>query len=105
MAQEPKKKKPRLRDVSRLHPTDEESEKLRAKITAKDAPPIVVAIVGQAIVEVELERQLRDCFRKKDEKTWLQLTDEVTAPLATFSQKITAGYAFGLYDNIVRSWL
>ena len=103
MAQE-SKKKPKLRDISRLHPTTEEEERLRAKIAAAGAPPIVVAIVGQSIVEVELERQLRDCFRRRDEKTWEKLTDD-RAPLGTFSQKIVAAYAFGLINETVRDWL
>ncbi len=53
------------------------------------------------MVEHELDLLLRDQFKRKDDSTWASLTSDV-GPLYTFSQKINAGYAFGLYDEDIR---
>lgn len=90
------KPKPRLRDLSRQSPTTEELNSLLE--TFDEGPPVVCAILGQAIVEHALEKLLRTRFPRKDDTTWGRLTSE-NGPLNTFAQKITAGYAFKLYDE------
>lgn len=91
------KKKPKLRDLSRLPPTIEEH---RALVDAlqESAPPIVVAVIGQALIEHDLEQLLRRKFTRTDDNTWEMLTDD-KGPLGTFFAKIVAGYAFRLYDE------
>lgn len=96
------KPKPSLRDLSRQIPTREQRTALAAAFD--EGAPFVTAILGQALVEHELETLLRTRFKNKDETTWARLTGE-NGPLNTFSQKITAGHAFGFYDEITRSYL
>lgn len=96
------KSKPKIRDLSRETPTDEEFD---AVLTAIEAgPPIVSAILGQSLVELQLDVLLRKQFKKRDEATWNALTDE-SGPLATLSSKIACGYAMGLFDERTKDWL
>lgn len=91
------KKKPNIHTVSRIQPTADEVDALRVAVN-KDAPPLVVAILGVALVEYELERLLRTRFDRDDNETWEMLTGE-NGPLADFSAKIKVGYALRLYDH------
>jgi hypothetical protein len=96
------KKKPKITDLSRTEPTKEEFAEIFSAIT-KDintVNPIVAAILGVACVEYELEKLLRSRFSRKDDETWALLTSDI-GPLGTFSSKITAGYAFKIYDKNV----
>jgi hypothetical protein len=93
------KQKPKLADLSRTSPTWEEAEALFDAFLA--APPIAKAIIGAAMVEHELEQLLRQRFARKDNETWAALISD-HGPLATFDQKITAGYAFRIYDDATR---
>ena len=97
------RKKPKLSDFGRLKPTLEEVEELFAEFNTIQSP-IVAAILGQALVEIELDTLLRARFVRQDDDTWELLTD-ITGPLSSFYAKITAGYAFGTFDPVVRDGL
>ena len=96
MASSPRKSK--LRDLSRQPQSAEETTALTETFFA-GTTPLVVTILGKALIEHELEQQLRKKFKRKDDSTGTRLTDD-GAPLGTLSAKLTAGYAFGLYDEI-----
>jgi DNA-binding MltR family transcriptional regulator len=94
-----KKQKIKLRELSRRTPTRAE---VSATMAAFDAGvPIVIAILGQALIENELEQLLRPKFKRKDDASWSRLTDE-NGPLDTFNRKIRAAYAFGIIDDITQ---
>src|ERR1700693_6202579 len=101
------KKKPNLRRLSLDHPTDEEHDAVWA--TVGNAPhPIVIAILGCAMVEHQLDILLRRHFRRNDDDTWEVMVSD-KGPLDTMFRKITAAYAFGIIDpetqhniNVVR---
>jgi DNA-binding MltR family transcriptional regulator len=94
------KPKMKLRDLSQLPPTVEEQ---MAMLTALcEGPPIARAIIGAVMVEHELERLLRRRFSRNDDVTWRELVSE-RGPLGTFSQKITIGYAFSIYNDETRT--
>lgn len=63
--------------------------------------PIATAILGAALVEHELESELRLRFRRKDDSTWKDLSAD-SGPLGTFNQKIIAAYGFGILDGITK---
>lgn len=94
------KRKPKLRDLSRLSPTDEEHDQLIKLFTADAAAPIVTAILGQALLENELDHLLRAHFARRDDEMWATLTDEI-GPLATFNSKIIASRAFGICNDVI----
>jgi hypothetical protein len=98
------KRKGNIRAVTGHWPTLEEKEAVVEHVTNENQHPIVVAVLGASMLEFELERLLRPKFARKDNADWARLVGE-NGPLATFSQKITAGYSFGLYDEIVRDAL
>lgn len=89
--------KPRVRDLSRQKPSYEELAATRQAFS--NGTPLASAILGQSIIEHELETILRTKFKRRDDNTWLSLTSEA-GPLNTFSAKISAGYGFGVYDHI-----
>jgi hypothetical protein len=91
--------KEKVRDVSRKSPTDAEADAVYAAF--RNGVPMVCAILGQALIEYELEKTLRQKFKLKDDSTWDRLIGE-NGPLATFNQKIICGYAFGIYDDVTR---
>jgi hypothetical protein len=93
------KPKPNIRDLSRQSPSREEA--LAVLRAFASGPPIVTAILGQSLIEHELEQLLRGRFKRGDDDTWQRLTGN-DGPLGTFSAKITAGYAFKLYDESMR---
>lgn len=94
------KKKLKLRDLSRQHPTDAEASAILIGLT-KNETPIVVAILGAGLVEYRLEQLLRPRFNRRDDDIWEELTD-VDGPLSTFAAKITLGYALKIYDDGMR---
>ena len=67
-------------------------------------PPIVCAVLGLATVEHELDTLLLRAMKRKDDATWNLLTSE-SGPFSTFSAKVSAGYALGLYDEVTRDHL
>ena len=89
--------KPKLRSLITQSPSNEEITAVRAAFD--NGTPLEMAILAQAIIEHELETLLRAKFKKKDDSTWTRLTNH-GAPLGTFSNKLIAGFAFGLYDEI-----
>ena len=95
------KKKPNLHDLSRLRLTDEERDKLVEQFLKHPSSPIVTAILGQALLENELDQLLRAHFARRDDDTWAKLTDE-RGPLATFYSKIVAAHAFGICNSVIR---
>jgi hypothetical protein len=103
MARNRGKSKPSLRDLSRIPPTLEERQ-ANLKALRQDESPIATAILGAAMVEHELEIELRACFRRSDDETWNTLTGD-TGPLGTFNQKIIAAYGFGIVDEILKDGL
>ncbi len=90
-------RKTKVGDLSRQTPSREEIKAVRQAFT--DGTPLTSAVLGQAIIEHELETILRKKFKKQDDETWLMITND-DGPLRTFAAKIDAGYAFGVYDNI-----
>jgi hypothetical protein len=68
MAKKPSKNT--LHGLTRRPPTQEEARAASRAFFATDSSPIVAAILGQAIIETELEELLRDEFRHKDDGTW-----------------------------------
>lgn len=97
------KSKPKLRDLSRIGPTDEEYDAVQDAL-GRDGSPITIAILGASLVEHGLETELRNCFPRSDDETWRLLTDD-RGPLGTFSQKITAAYGLGIIDDVIRDAL
>jgi DNA-binding MltR family transcriptional regulator len=93
-------KKLKLRDLSRLPPTREEQDALRAFLDER-APPVAAAILGAVMVEHELDTLLRKRFSRKDDDTWAEMVAD-TGPLHSLFAKITAGYAFGIYNEKFR---
>ena len=64
--------------------------------------PIVTAILGQALLEGQLDQMLRSRFARMDDGTWAKLTDP-PGPLSSFNAKILLGHAFKLYDDTFAS--
>lgn len=95
-------KKGKLRDLSRRDLTAEEEQ--AAYQAFLQGGPTVTALLGQAMVEYELDRLLRSRFKRCTDEMWIRLTDD-RGPLATFSARITMGRAFGLFDEAVEDHL
>jgi hypothetical protein len=93
----PRKKK--LRDLSREQLTREESNSLYQLLMA--SPPLVAAILAAALLENDLDGLLRGRLSRRDDATWNEMTED-RGPFGSFSQKIAAGYALGIYDQITR---
>jgi hypothetical protein len=94
------KKKLKLRDLSRTHPTSEESRKLHESVL--NAEPTTTAIIRAVMVEIELESSIRGELlgtRKpsNSDEEWDALVDE-NGPLGSFHRKILIGLALGLYS-------
>ncbi len=90
-----------IHDLTREWPTSAEMDALRDALTQHSGVPIVVALLGTAMIEYELERLLRSRFRRQDDTTWGRLVGD-NGPLNSLAAKITAGHAFGLYDEEFR---
>jgi len=95
------KKKQRLRDLSRIPLTREEAIKQFGELS-KDREPIVTALLGQVLLENELDDLLRGRFSRKDNDTWKSLTED-RAPLGTFHNKIITAHAFGIIDDTIKN--
>lgn len=93
-------KKPKLRDLSTSPLTTEEQNRLVDAIAAASSP-IAQAILGALIVEHDLEQSLRRRLAVKDDAAWLEMLEE-QGPFNSFSKKITAGFALGLYNKAIR---
>jgi hypothetical protein len=91
------RKKDSIRDISRQWPNSEEVLALLEYLDMEQ-PSIVVAILGVAMLEYDLERMLRPRFRLKDETTWARLSGD-NGPVSTFYQKIVLAAAFGILDE------
>lgn len=98
------KPKPKLRDLSRTAPTIEELAALKEQFHG-DQPPIVKAIIGQSLLEIELDTHLRHHFYRKDDATWEKLTSGAEGPLSSFNSKIIAAHAFGICNDVIRDGL
>ncbi len=96
--------KERLRALSTAFPSEDEVDALLKAHFVPAESPIIIAILGQTLLEIELDTLLRTHFSRRDDEMWKQLTSEY-GPLSTFKRKITAGYAFGIYDKIIRDGL
>ncbi len=92
------RKKAKLRDLSREHPSREEIMELFE--ATKNAEPITTAIIGAILVEIELEEYLRRRLDRQTTEEWDSLIGE-NGPLGTFHRKILLGRALRLYDEAV----
>ena len=92
----------KLQDITRGLPTDKEADALFEAFLGNN--PIVAAILGQCMVEYELDRLLRFAMKKTTEAKWDELTKH-DAPLGTFSRKITLASALGLISDETKSKL
>jgi hypothetical protein len=91
--------KPTIREISYAKPTTEEKKLMSA--AAIKGEPIVTAILGAAMIELELDNLLRLRFPKITDSTWATMVRE-NGPFSTFDQKITAGFAFRMFDEATR---
>jgi hypothetical protein len=96
------KKKPRISDISRTPPTKEELKALHNILDESfgSLHPVAAAILGSAIVEHELEAELRRRLKCTDE-IWNELTSDI-GPLRSFHTQIAMGRALRLYGDDVR---
>jgi mannitol repressor len=101
MARNRGKVKPSLRDYSHLRLSGEEKTTLIHTVGNIDQHAIVTAILGCVLVEHELERLLRRRFKRNDDAAWKLVVGD-RGPLGTFYAMITAGFAFGIYDDKTR---
>jgi len=97
------RKKLKLRDLSRLNPSAEEREALIDQLFDVEMP-VVTGILGLSLLEHRIDELLIGHFHRRDAVTWEKLTG-VGAPLATFSNKIIAAYAFGIFNEAIRDGL
>ncbi len=95
--------RPKLRDLSRTPPTAQEQAALRGDFN-KNQPPIVTAVLGQSLLEIELDQLLRPHFKHHDDATWAKLTDD-HGPFSNFNSKIISARAFGICNDVVRDGL
>jgi hypothetical protein len=100
MVKHTRRKKKSLFELACEVPTDEEQAALLNALE-NSKQPLVTAILGAVLIEHELETLLRRRFHRQGEDTWADLISD-RGPLGTFSQKITAGHAFGIYDKEMR---
>jgi hypothetical protein len=97
------KSKRKIHDLSRTQPTREELHQVLDLITAP-ADPIATAVLGSALVEHELEKQIRKRFRRNDDTFWKEMTGD-KGPVGTFHAQIVVGYAMRIYDEKMRDAL
>jgi hypothetical protein len=69
--------------------------------TVGTAPHVVTAIFGAAMLEHELESQIRERMKHQDDETWSKLTDK-GRPISNLYSKIVLGHALGIYDEVFR---
>jgi DNA-binding MltR family transcriptional regulator len=94
-------KKPKLRDLSVDPLTSVEIDSLLSALDAS-LPPIALAILGQVLLEHELDQSLRLRLPRRDDKTWASMLDE-RGPLSTFSRKISVAHALKIIDDGVKA--
>src|SRR5260370_1167381 len=92
--------RPKVGVVSYITPTREDLSKVSA--TVFTAAPIAAAILGAALIEHELDTLLRRRFPKITDSNWSSMVSE-GAPFSTFDQKITAAFAFRMFDEATKS--
>lgn len=85
----------------RKAPTHEEVGALYARF--REAEPMVKAILGQALVEHELDVQIQRKLALND-TVWSEMVGE-GGPLRTFYAKIVMGHALKLYDATLKDHL
>ena len=95
-------KKKLLQEAANRPVTDEEAEALMDAFFK--GHPYAAAILGQCMVEYELDKLLRRKLKKVDDGMWKKMT-ESDGPLGTFSRKTTAAAALGLITEITASKL
>jgi hypothetical protein len=88
-----------IREISYAKPTPEEKDLISD--AAIKGEPIVTAILGAAMIELELDTLLRQRFSKITDGTWATMVRE-NGPFSTFDQKITAAFAFRVLDEATR---
>lgn len=98
----PSRKKPSLHSLITRQATDEEADALLKAFY--EADPLVMAILGQSLVEYELDLLIRRKFPMFNDDTWATLTAE-NGPFCTFNAKILMGRALRLYDDTLRDHL
>jgi hypothetical protein len=86
-----------LREAARRPITDEEADALSAAFFA--GQPLVAAILGQCMVEYELDRLFRFTLKRVGDPMWSILTKPEGA-LGTFSRKIDFAEAIGLISGV-----
>jgi DNA-binding MltR family transcriptional regulator len=91
------KRKPKLRDFSTFPLTPQEASALHDAVH-RATNPISTAILGAAMVEHELEANLRRRLSRKDNDTWEQILEE-RGPFRSFYSKIVMGYAFRICNE------
>lgn len=94
------RKKVELRDLMRATPSLEELSALRDQLIDDHSPAIVRAIIGQSLIENDLDDLLRDHFHRSDDRTWAMLTQD-NGPISAFHSKAVAAYAFGICDDAI----
>jgi hypothetical protein len=94
-------KKAKLRDLSTDPLTSAESNALLDALDSS-LPPIACAILGQVLLEHELDSALKRRIPRKDDKTWAAMLDE-RGPLSTFSRKVSAAHALKIIDDATKT--
>jgi len=92
----------KLRDLGHLQLELEDAKALMDAL-GEELHPIATAILGAVTAERNLEILLRSKFKRKDDKTWAMLVEDINGPLNSFSSKIVIGYALGIYDERMRN--
>jgi hypothetical protein len=93
--------KPTLHDISRAEPTLDERRQVADAAYNYNGSPIVTAILGAATIEMELEILLRERFPKISDGLWQTMIGE-NGPFNTLDQKITAAFAFRMFDEATK---
>jgi hypothetical protein len=93
-------RKQKLTDLIREAASPEESNAVVQEMMRgiDNTTPIVTAILGQALLESELDSMLRSRLSRKDDDTWAKLS-EPPGPLCSFNSKILLCHAFKFYDD------
>ena len=89
------KPKKGLRHLSSEPASTEESNAVAAHFTEAQSP-IVAAILGQSLIENELDAMLRDRLAVNDDTHWAELNSD-NGPLFSFNSKIMLGRVLKLY--------
>ena len=74
----------KLRDLGHLQLELEDAKALMDAL-GEELHPIATAILGAVTAERNLEILLRSKFKRKDDKTWAMLVEDINGPLNSFS--------------------